>query len=84
MSRLNAEFLKEFIVDETPTGTVNGSNADFVLSEVPFDPQDGVQVFIDGLKDDAFILTGTTITMTTAPALGQSIRVHYFMKAGEN
>lgn len=87
MSRIEADFLKKFLVDETPTGTVNGSNVTFTLSYAPFDINDSVEIFIDGLKRDRvdeWTISGTTITFVTAPALGQSVRVHYFMNKGEN
>lgn len=87
MARLSAEFLKKFIVDETPTGTVNGSNTAFTLSQTPFDSGDAVQVYLNGVKRDKttdWTISGTTITFVTAPALGQSIRVNYMMLRGEN
>lgn len=87
MSRVDAEFLKKFLVDETPSGTINGSNQNFTLSQTPFDSNDSVQVFIDGIKRDRttdWTISGTTITMVTAPVAGQSIRVNYIMLHGEN
>lgn len=87
MSRIDAEFLKKFIVDEAPSGTVNGSNTAFVLSQTPFDLNDSVQVFLDGLKQNRvtdWTISGTTITFVAAPVLGQSVRVNYFMLRGEN
>ena len=87
MSRVDAEFLKKFVVDETPSGTVNGSNVTFTLSQTPFDSNDSVQVYLDGLKKDRvteWTVSGTTITFVTAPALGQTVRVNYMMNRGEN
>jgi len=87
VSRVDAEFLKKFLVDETPSGTINGSNQTFSLSQTPFDSNDAVQVFIDGIKRDRvtdWTISGTTITMVTAPVAGQSIRVNYIMLHGEN
>lgn len=87
MSRVDADLLKKFIIDETPSGTVNGSNTAFTLSQTPFDSNDAVQVFIDGIKRDRvtdWTISGTTITFVTAPALGQSVRVNYIMLRGEN
>lgn len=85
--RLNANLIKRAWVDETPSGTVDGSNVTFTLSQTPFDSGDAVQVFLNGLKQDRtadWSISGTTITFVTAPALGQSVRVNYIMSRGEN
>lgn len=62
---------------ETPTGLVNGSNADFVITQ---DPKSGsLKVYLDGLLDLDFTYDGPskTITMNTAPELGQTIKAVY-------
>lgn len=85
MGRLDARFLKKFQVDETPSGTVNGSNVTFTLANTPHESE-SVDVFVDGLKMRSgvdYTFTGVTITFTTAPALGQSIEVNYFRNTGE-
>lgn len=87
MSRVDAEFLKKMWVDETPTGSVNGSNTAFTLSQTPFDSNDAVQVFLDGIKQDRttdWTISGSTVTFVTAPAIGQTVRVNYIMIRGEN
>ncbi len=87
MSRVDAEFLKKMWVDETPSGAVNGSNTAFTLSQTPFDSNDTIQVFVNGIKRDRvteWTVSGTTVTFVTAPALGQSVRVNYIMLRGEN
>ncbi len=87
MSRLDAKFLRRFFVDETPSGTVNGSNTAFTLSQIPFDADDSVQVFLDGLKQTRvtdYTVSGSTVTFVVAPALGQSIRVNYVQFQGED
>lgn len=87
MSRLDAVELKKFVVDETPSGTVNGSNVTFTLSQAPFDTNDEVQVYLDGVKRNRvteWTISGSTITFVTAPALGQDVRVNYWMARGEN
>jgi hypothetical protein len=87
VARVDAEFLKSMWVDETPSGTVNGSNVTFTLSQTPFDANDALQVFVDGLKQDRvtdWTVSGSTITFVTAPVTGQSVRVNYIMKRGEN
>lgn len=87
MSRMDAKFLKRFFVDETPSGLVNGSNTAFTLSQVPFDADDSIQVFLDGLKQTRvtdYTISGSTINFVTAPATAQIIRVNYVMLAGED
>lgn len=85
MSRLDARFLKDFWVDEAPSGTINGSNTVFTLSQLPND-NESVDLFLDGLYQTPgteYSVSGTTITMTTAPALGQSLRASYIRNQGE-
>lgn len=87
MSRVDARFDQKFYVDETPSGTVNGSNQAFTLSQTPVDPLDSVKVFLDGIKRDyttEWTISGTTITFVTAPVVGQTVRVEYVMLRGEN
>ena len=81
MSKIADKWLKTpgggSTIQETPTGLINGANKDYVISQ---DPEAGsLKVFLDGLKDTAFTFDGPskTITMTTAPALGQSIEANY-------
>lgn len=64
---------------EIPTGTIDGVNAVFTLSNSPLSEQ-SVLVSIDGITRQVstdFSITGTTLTFTTAPALGQSVYVYY-------
>lgn len=82
MARLDAKFLKRFWVKETPSGTVNGSNVTFTLSQIPAE-NDAVEIYLDGLFVTDYSLSGVTITMTTAPAFGQVIRAFYVQKQGE-
>lgn len=85
MSRLDARFLKDFWVDETPSGTINGSNTAFTLSQTP-NENDSVDVYLDGLKQTSgtdYSVSGTTITFTVAPAAGQKLRVDYIRNVGE-
>lgn len=87
MARVDADFLKKFFVDETPTGSVDGLNTDFTLANSPFDAVDAVQVFVNGIKYDQgtdWTISGSTISFAVAPSLGQNIRVNYIMKDGEN
>jgi len=63
---------------EIPTGLINGVNTSYTLSFVPLSAEH-ISVYIDGtFQEDAdFSLLGNTITMGTAPALGQSVFVWY-------
>jgi len=64
-------------LSEVPTGTINGVNKDFVVSETPI--SGSLKVFLDGLLDVEFTFDSPskTITMTTAPVVGQGIRAVY-------
>lgn len=79
MTRVVGKFQIDDFNNETPSGTVNGSNVTFTLSAAP-EEADAVLVFLDGIKlkkTTDYSISGTTITMVTAPALGQEITVHY-------
>jgi len=65
-------------VRETPTGTVDGVNADFALSQAAF--AGTVQVYLNGLLQeptDDYTLSGQTVTMLAAPLAGDKVRVIY-------
>lgn len=64
------------VISETPSGTVNGSNVSFSLSVTPASTTTAT-LYLDGILDTDYSISGTTITMTTAPALGQSIKIVY-------
>lgn len=69
------------VINETPSGTVNGSNTSFTLSATPV-AAGTVELSLDGILLEQgggadYTLSSTTITMATAPALGQSIRAVY-------
>lgn len=68
-----------FVIGETPTGAINGSNATFTSLQ-NFVPET-VQVFINGVNQVYgvdFITTGsTTITLTVSPVSGDYIRINY-------
>jgi hypothetical protein len=68
-----------FIIGETPSGAVNGSNATFTTA-YDFIPET-VEVQVNGLVQRPvadFITTGTrTITLTSSPQPGETIQVDY-------
>lgn len=85
MSRLDGRFLKDFWEVEVPSGTINGSNTSFSIAQTPMEPR-AVFLFLDGLSlsyTTDYSVSGTTITMVTAPALGQSLEARYIRETGE-
>jgi hypothetical protein len=68
-----------FVIGETPTGAVNGSNATFTTLQ-NFVPET-VQVFINGVSQTSgvdYTTTGTTtIILNVSPVSGDYIRVNY-------
>lgn len=73
-------------VQEVPSGAINGSNATFTLSEVPFD-NSSLLVILDGLTlpQDEWSLSGAqTVILDTAPALGQSLECYYVADSGSS
>lgn len=82
MTRIAGKFVIDDFNNETPSGTINGSNTAFTLSATP-EEGDSVLVFLDGLKlkqTSDYSISGTTLTMVTAPALGQELTVHYLKR----
>lgn len=58
---------------ETPSGTVNGTNDDFVFTSAP------KAVFLNGILQDAgagedYTLSGATVTFNTPPESGDKVR----------
>jgi hypothetical protein len=68
-----------FVDDETPSGTINGTNATFTLANGP-NPAASLQVNLNGqvqtLTAD-YTLTGSTITMLRIPQTGASLKASY-------
>ena len=68
-----------FVDGETPSGSVNGSNAVFTLANAP-SPATSLRVYQNGtvrtLTGD-YTLSGSTLTFVTAPETGDIIRVDY-------
>jgi len=64
---------------EAPSGTCNGINTTFTLSNTPYD-SNMVLFFINGQlmkKDDDYTISGKTITATIAPPTGSVVYAHY-------
>lgn len=56
-----------FVYNETPSGTINGTNVTFTLANTPVTGK--VELFINGLQlpTTTYSITGSTITYSTAP-----------------
>lgn len=65
---------------ETPSGTIDGSNATFTLAQTP-SPAASLQLFLNGAYQTAggvdYTLSGATITFGSAPLTSSIIRAHY-------
>lgn len=69
-----------FVDKEIPSGSINGSNATFTLANTPVIGSD--HVYLNGLLQEAgagndYTISGSTITMATAPLTGEKLRVSY-------
>jgi len=68
-----------FADNETPSGTVDGSNKTFTLANSP-SPADSLMLFVNGVfqtSGEDYSLSGDTITFTVAPPSGSIIRAFY-------
>lgn len=84
MSLIDAQQLHRFWIKESPTGTIDGVNTVFTLSQEPVE-NDAVELTLDGLDlipTDDYYISGVTITMVVAPAIGQTLRANYIQKHG--
>jgi hypothetical protein len=82
MSLLQGKFIGSIFEQEIPSGTVNGSNVVFTLSTTPHSAK-AVMVTIDGLilrQASDYSMSGSQITMVTAPVIGQQLYVFYIQK----
>ena len=71
----------DFVVRETPTGAINGTNTTFTLANTPIANTE--QVFLNGILQEPgagndYTISGATITYLTAPATGDRLRVNYY------
>jgi len=70
----------DFVMNETPSGDINGTNTTFTLANTPVEGT--VEVYLNGIlqapgsgKD--YTISGNTITFTQAPETGDVILVSY-------
>lgn len=69
-----------FIVRETPGGTINGSNVTFTLANTPISNTE--MVYLNGIllepgAGNDYTISGSTITMLSAPATGDRLKANY-------
>jgi hypothetical protein len=69
-----------FVDKEVPSGSINGSNTTFTLANTPVAGTE--HVYLNGILQESgsgndYTISGATITMLTAPASGEKIRVSY-------
>lgn len=69
-----------FVTRETPTGLINGANTTFTLAATPTAGTE--EVFLNGLllepgAGNDYTIATSTITMLSAPATGDRLRVNY-------
>lgn len=69
----------DFVTSETPSGAVNDINVTYTLANIPLG---FTHVYLDGLLMDEgggndYTISGSTITMTSAPPTGSKLRVSY-------
>jgi hypothetical protein len=69
-----------FVTEETPSGSINGSNTLFTLANTP--TTGTVKVYLNGMRlksgaSNDYTISGTGINMTTAPISGDVLFVDY-------
>jgi phage-related tail fiber protein len=80
---LAATVLKQasIVTNETPSGLVNGANTSYSLANTPVSGTE--RVYLNGIRlepgaGNDYTISTATITMLTAPATGDKLRVDYF------
>jgi hypothetical protein len=66
------------VTGETPSGTIDGSNATFTLAETPI--EDTQEIFLDGTRLDSvddYVLTANSLELNDAPAAGSTLLANY-------
>lgn len=69
-----------FVDKEIPSGSINGSNTGFTLANTPVAGSE--HVYLNGVLQESgagndYTISGTAITMLTAPLTGEKLRVSY-------
>lgn len=68
----------DFVNNETPSGTVNGTNTSFTLANTPVSGtlhllRDGQEIY----ETNDYTISGATVTMVAAPVTGSVLRANY-------
>jgi len=74
------------VINEVPTGDINGSNVTFTLANTP-SPADSEQVYLNGIHQEPgggndYTISGDTITFSVAPETNDILLVSYLTAAG--
>ena len=73
------DFTKQIYIDkEKPTGSINGSNSNFILSKIPIPNSE--HIYLNGLLQDVdedYTINDSTITFSMVPLTGMKIRCSY-------
>lgn len=77
-------FMEDFVVRETPSGTLDGANVTFTLSTTPVAGTE--QIYLNGILQDPgatddYTISGATITYNTAPVATDRLVVTYIKKS---
>ena len=72
--------LQNFVTEETPSGSINGSNTSFTIANTP--TAGTVKLYLNGVRQKSgagndYTITTNTITMTTAPISGDVLIANY-------
>lgn len=80
--RAKQKYQIENFEQAVPTGTINGTNVTFTLPSEPVEPKAAI-LWVNAVPKvygTHWSLSGVTITMVTAPQVGQSLFVWYQKK----
>lgn len=78
VQNLIAAAVLDEVINEIPSGLINGSNAIFTLASLPI--PDTEEVFLNGLKQlkpQDYNILGQTITLINSPMVGENLVVNY-------
>ena len=79
MSKTTTKWLNINIINETPTGLINGSNSTFSISQTPY--PGSADLYLNGIYQRPvtdYTIIGTSVLMVNAPATGQDLHIKYW------
>ena len=77
LSETQTILVPKWSINEIPTGSINGVNMVFTLAHAPIDQ---IMLYLNGqymTPDEDYTISGVTITMASAPIVGDKIIVNY-------